>query len=75
MEDLALEHPDPRELLLAEAHGRAEHRLAQRALVAELDEPAHDRVEVRHVTMPSMSIAAGIRVTACLKTFLPFIVG
>ena len=48
VEDLAVEHPDLRQLLLAQPHGGAERDRAQRALVAELDQLAHDLVEVGH---------------------------
>ena len=39
---------DLAELVLAEAHRRTEHAASQRALVAELDDLADDRVEVRN---------------------------
>ena len=47
--DLPLEHPDSGQLVLAELHRRAERHRAQRSLVAERDQPAHDVVEVGHL--------------------------
>jgi hypothetical protein len=49
VERLALEHPDVRKLLVAESHGRAEERLAVRALIAQLDQLADDRVQIGHL--------------------------
>jgi hypothetical protein len=49
VEDLPVEHPDAGQLLLSEAHRRAERRRAQRALVAERHELAHHLVEIRHL--------------------------
>ena len=46
VDDLAVQHPDVRQLLLAEPHRGAERDGAQRPLVAELDQLAHDLVEV-----------------------------
>ena len=46
VEALAVQDPDVRQLVLAEAHGGAERGGAQRALVAQGDEPAHHLVEV-----------------------------
>src|ERR1700722_15491940 len=40
--------PDVSELLLGEAYGGAEEALAKGALVAQLDQLAHDLVEVGH---------------------------
>ena len=48
VEDLAVEHPDLRELLLAQPYRGPERDRPQRALVAELDELAHDLVEIGH---------------------------
>ena len=49
VEDLPVQDPDARQLLLAEPHGRAERRRPQRALVAERHQPAHHLVEVGHL--------------------------
>jgi hypothetical protein len=46
VEDLAVQGPDVRQLVGAEPHARAEVGAAQRLLVAEVDEPPHDLVEV-----------------------------
>ena len=47
VEDLPVQHPDVRQLALAEPHGGAERRGAQRALVAERHQPADHLVEIR----------------------------
>ena len=49
VEDLPVEHPDARQLLLAEPDRGAQRGRAERALVAERDELPHHLVEIGHL--------------------------